>query len=198
MIKHKLKEAPIDHPGRCPSKGDRGEPQCVFFGISQMTKDMGGDEVRELLDIELDDDELLAIGNCPKHAMLHSHVRKHKMRYAAEQWQMQLAQFEQSGEAKCLRSEIAVLRLTLQSILQIAQDKQTLVVYASQIMGLTKALESLISTTDRLEMRMNLYIDKTAAIKLASEILDVISEHVPDPDIRKDIGSTIAEKVQSL
>lgn len=156
----KLIPAEPDSPNRCQAKGDIGEGQCIFEAVESQKY-------------------------CPKHGGTKAAERDEKHRvhdYRIRIWQTRLDEFAESNNVKNLRGEIAVCRHLLESILNQCKDSNDLLIYSGRISDLSVKINTLVTTCQKFEANAGLMLDKSAALILASQIVEVISQEIKDPE----------------
>jgi hypothetical protein len=123
-------------------------------------------------------------------------IKKEMVRnYQLTQWKSRVDQFADSDSAKSLREEIGIARLVLENILGICKDSHDLILYSAKISDMVMKIEKLVVSCNRLESNLGMLLDKTAAINLASQIVAIISEEVPDDLLIEKIGRRIVESI---
>ena len=100
--------------------------------------------------------------------------------YRLHKWKERLNEFCDSDTIKSLREEIGIARITLESILNQCADDFDLLIAAPKISMMLKNIESLVSQCNKLEDKLGYTLDKSAAINLAEQIVQIISEHIPE------------------
>lgn len=138
--------------------------------------------------------------NCPRHGI--SHVKadeKNKAnQYRIQVWQQRMNEFAESGDVKSLRDEIGILRLLMEETLNKCSDTTTLLIYQSKISDLAMKIEKLVSSCHRLEAKMGMLLDKSAALRLAGQIVEIISSEISDADAIDRISNGIITELASL
>lgn len=138
---------------------------------------------------------------CPMHggnSQLESLRKKSANQYRLQIWQQRVNEFTESEHAKSLRGEIGILKLTLESIVAGCENAHQLLLYAPKIGDLVSRIEKTVMSCDRLEKNMGMMLDKSTAMKLAADIVDLISSKVPDPTIVDDISNGIIDLLKEL
>lgn len=171
----KYKVIPYDgHPNQCQGKMKSG--QCHYLSVEGCVY-------------------------CPRHGGtvgLAIAKKKELAMYKIKQWEQRLAELGESPKVKSLREEINITRLTLENIANQCTTNNDFVIHSHRISNLVTTIEKLLSTADRLEMKMNLFLDKSAALSFSSQIIDIISLHVQNPDIVEKISSDIIKALDTL
>ena len=157
-----------DHdPLRCQaSHADMG--QCTYLSMEGM-----------------DPVKYAGIKNCPQHGGQRAATlkeRKDSKVYRLQVWQQRVDEFMETNKHRDLREEISMVRLLIESMFTQCRTSQDLMMYSHRIGVLMLQLEKLITSCERLEKNSNMHMDKTAALALANKVVEVISEHIDDPE----------------
>jgi hypothetical protein len=175
-IEHKLQKCAEDDPNRCQSPGAEGEGQCVFLAEPGSKK-------------------------CLKHGAVQEQRKAEKAKinaYRLQIWQERVDEFSEGEEVKTLRGEIAILRLVTETILNQCKEKHELVLYSGKIGDLVMKIEKLVTSCDRLETKFGMLLDKSAALVLASQIVEIISKYEKDGTVIDAISSDIIGVLSQL
>lgn len=174
MIEEKLINCDDEDPNRC--QGTHPGGQCKYLAVegSKFCQRHGGN----------------------KH--IQSIEAKEVRQYRLGIWQDRLDEFSESLKIKSLREEIGILRLVLETILNQCKDKSTLVLQSSRISDLVIKIEKLVVSCNRLDTSMSMLLGKSEAINFASQIVNIICEHVSDPEVQDVISNDIIDVLSSL
>ena len=173
MIEHKLQRCEADDPHRCQSSGGNG--QCPYRALPESQY-------------------------CQRHSGFGPAGRelaKTNM-YRLQVWQSRLAEFAEHDNVKSLRDEIGILRLVLEETMNKCRDTTSLLLYSNKISDLCLRIEKLVSSCNRLEMKMGMLLDKASALNLAGQIVEIIALHVSDPKVIDAISSGIIDALAKL
>ena len=107
--------------------------------------------------------------------------RKRVHDYQLQIWQQRVDEFASSEKVTSLAGEIGILRLHLESIQNMCKDSNDLLIYSTRISDLAMKIDKLITTFDKLQNRSGNLLNKSAALVLAGQIVDIITAHVDDP-----------------
>jgi hypothetical protein len=135
---------------------------------------------------------------CPIHGgrLDEMHQVKQNLRsYKLAQWRADLDRFQESDGLKSLREEIAISRMTLESILSQCEDKFDLMLAAPKIAMMLEKIQGLVVNCNKLEDRLGLVLDKSAILNLAEEIVQIVGAHVPE-ETQALIADRIIEAVE--
>lgn len=116
-----------------------------------------------------------------------------KRSYQLTRWKARVDDFSTSPAVKSLREEIGISRMMLEQILEKCQDATDLMLNSNKITPLVLTIEKLVSSCDRLETKLLLTLDKSAAILLAEQIINLITEEVEDPEIVERIAAKMEQ-----
>lgn len=124
--------------------------------------------------------------------------KKEGRNYRLAKWQARVNEFADNDQVKSLREEIGIVRMMLEETLNQCNDSTDLLLYSHKISQLVAQIEKLVVSCDKLENRMGLLLSKASVIQLASTYVNIITEHVEDPDIIDIIGTKMLEATQRL
>jgi hypothetical protein len=113
--------------------------------------------------------------------------------YNVAKWNARIEGFASNDGVKGLRDEIGIVRMILETVLNMCEDDFDLLLYSSKISDLVSRIESLVRSCHKLESSMGQLLDKTAALQLSGEIVQIIAKHVPDEDKVAMVAKDIAE-----
>ncbi len=185
MAEHEMRKVEVDDPHRCQASAAK-YGQCQFMSMAGLYPD---------------ESKYVGVCYCPQHSgprIGMSNERKAVSKYKLQLWQQRLEEFTETNSHKDLREEISMVRVLLETVWQECKDKSQLLIYAHKIGVLTLQLEKLVSSCERIEKNSGLHMDKTAAITLASRIVDVITAKIPDPELVDEISSGIIDVLKEL
>jgi len=123
---------------------------------------------------------------CPRHGsnMSQNNERTERLRnYRLAKWKNRVGEFADSPAIKSLRDEIGILRMVLEEMLESCKDSMELILYSQRISDLVMKIEKLVVSCDKLEGRMGMLLDKKTILFLAQRYVEIINEHVTEPDI---------------
>lgn len=120
--------------------------------------------------------------------------------YRLRRWQQRIGELADSEGIKSLREEVGILRMILEETLNQCQDSMDLLLYSTRMSDLVMKIEKLVVSCDKLENRMGLLLSKDSILQLAATYVQIINNHITDPDIIENISEEIikiTEQVQS-
>jgi hypothetical protein len=170
----KVKE--LDDPRRCQAPGAMGEGQCEFLSVE-------------------------GFKYCEKHGGTSQTTiaeRKRVHDYRLKAWQTRIDEFAESNNVKNLRGEIAVLRHLLEEIHNQCSDSTELILYSGRLSDLTMKINTLVVTCQKFEANAGLMLDKSAALLLASKVVEVIGQHVTDAEVIDKISNGIIDIISEI
>jgi hypothetical protein len=138
---------------------------------------------------------------CPRHGankQLESQEKQAVHDYRLQKWQANVDYFAASPKVTTLRGEIGILRMMLEEQLNLCENQQDLLLYSHRISHLVGQIHNLVNTITKLEMKTGNFLDKSAALVLAGNIVDIIGRHVEDNKTVEDISSELLTLVTKL
>lgn len=169
MADNKFTRCEPDNPHRCQGMGAKA--QCPYLAVE-------GSKY------------------CPMHggqAAVKAAEQQRKRLYNLAKWSEQIGEHADHPQAKSLREEIGILRILLEGVMGMCKDQNDLLMYSNKISDLAMKLEKLVSSCHRLEEKTGMLLDKHAALRIATQIVNIIGVHLDDPDILESISQQIAE-----
>ncbi len=108
-------------------------------------------------------------------------------------------------KAKSLREELAILRMTLEALINDCGDTKALVMAHNRISDLVVKIEKVTSSCQRLEFKIGDTLDKNMIIQFANEVIEIISKYIlkylPDEvanEVLGKIGDDLMLSLESL
>lgn len=176
MIEHKLRRCEADDPNRCTAMGKHG--QCPYISMKA-----------------LDPEKYPTVDKCQRHGggMAKNEELKRVRNYRIQIWNERLSEFADHPEVKSLRDEIGLIRILIETIMNKCKNDTDLLIYSPQISDLVMRLEKLVASASRLESRSSTNLDRTSALQFAAKVVEIITEHIDDPEIIDSISGDISE-----
>ena len=170
MSNSKFERCEPDDPNRCQAVGADG--QCPYKSADGTTR-------------------------CPRHngPTLASERKESARLYKLAHWRQRLNELSDNPNIKTLREEVAILRMTLEAILEQCTTADHLLLYNTRIADLVVKIEKLVLSTNRLETSLGQSLDKANLIQIASRMVEIISSHVTDPDVLNAISEEIIQVI---
>lgn len=126
---------------------------------------------------------------CTRHARVSSGKDDSSLRmYRVAQWQEAIQNKADHPRLKSLREEIGILKLTLESKLEQIKNPIELSMRSKGIIQLVDSIRDTIKTAQHLEKDLGILFDKTQLIGFVSEIIEIITLHVKDPETLQNIS----------
>lgn len=137
---------------------------------------------------------------CQRHAgqTLGGEAKQRSNQYRLQVWQTRVDEFAENDNVKSLRDEIGILRMLMEETLNQCKTATDLMIYQSKLSNLAMQIEKLVTSCNRLEMKMGMLLDKSAALSLAGQIVDIISSEIDDPEVIDRISNGIINALASL
>ncbi len=163
-MKYEIIKTTEDDPNRCMSNDAKG--RCLNLAVE-------GSEY------------------CPCHGGRRSNKKIYELK--ASKYQAAIERHGEHDEVKSLRTEIGILRMLMETRLNMIQDDSDMMLQSQSISNLTIQLEKLVSSCNKIDLQLESIITEDHAIQWMAEISDIIAEYVKDSEIR----ALIADKIQS-
>lgn len=151
---YKFNYVPADHPNRCQGINKRGE-QCCYEAIPGTIY-------------------------CPKHTT--GLKQKRLKMYKLKKWNSRVQRMKSSDEVYTLTSEIGILRMTLENTLDKCTDDAELLQYTPQISKLVVDIEKMVSSSVRLEDKLNRLISATRLASFMETVISSVKEVAEELD----------------
>lgn len=136
---------------------------------------------------------------CPRHGgdgVAEKNKRDKADLYRTQVWKARIRHFTDTDGVKSLRTEVAILRVLLDEMLDQCQDRNALLMFSSKIANLAQEIGKLIVSCDRLEKNMGQMMDKPTAIRYAAKIIEILERHVTDPEALDNISIEILDELR--
>ena len=121
-------------------------------------------------------------------------VAERKRIYNVELFQQKLNEMEDHSGLKTLHSEIAVLRMILESTLNQCTDNTKLILKSQVISQLVVNIEKLVTSATKLDKQLGSMLDANQAIEWVNNIAEIMGRHIEDGEI---INTIVAEMIES-
>lgn len=172
-IEQKLIKADPADPRRCQGREGPGGNQCSFIAVEGQKY-------------------------CLKHGGARGAAYAEQKRvslYRLQQWQQRVDEFAAHPDALSLRDELGILRLQLESIHNQCESITDLMLYSSRISDVVMKIDKLTLSCVKIESRSAALLDKSAALVLAGQIVDIISSELSKLPIDDDLQGRAAEAI---
>lgn len=138
---------------------------------------------------------------CRMHGANHGleNAQKEEIRnYQLAKWQAKMIDKAENPKVKSLREEIGILRMTLETVIQRCKDDEELLMFSNKISDLVMKIEKVVASCHRLETSTGQLLDRTLALNFASQIVNIVSEIIPDPEIIDTISGRLLDALTHL
>lgn len=135
---------------------------------------------------------------CPMHGGISGQTSHKKImfkKYQLAQWQARVGEFADDDGIKSLREEIGILRMTLENVVTQCKTPMDVVLWSGKIGDLITRIEKVVVSCNRLEASSGMLLDKSAALILASQMVEIIARHINDPDAIDQISNDIVQVI---
>jgi hypothetical protein len=170
-IESKFKRVAADDPRRCQGIGGYG--QCPYQALEGCT--------------------FCAMHAGPSQAIAKAEAGKRI--YRLSKWQNRVGELADHEQVKGLREEIGILRVLMEEIMAVCHDSTTLLMYSNRISDLATRIEKLVNSCHRLEQSSGLLLDKSAALNIGAQIVELVSRYVANEEALDAIGQGIVDAI---
>lgn len=179
---NKFQRVEPDDPNRCQAVG--GDGQCPFRALGSRRDAASQWEGSKF---------------CARHTGYGNRARtdESKRLYLAAVWAAKIGNQADHPKVKSLREEMGILRMMLNEKLESIHDQQQLLMNAGAIVEMTREIGKLAGTAHKIEKDMGQLLDKTQAEAWVTDIVEIISRFISDPDTLMAISELIIESLQA-
>lgn len=118
--------------------------------------------------------------------------------YRLQRWKSRVGELADSSNIKSLREEVGILRMLLEEMLNNCKDSTDLLLYTHRISDLVLKVERLVTSCDKLENKMGLLLSKDSILQLAATYVQIINNHVIDPDVIEKISLEMLQATEQV
>ena len=136
--------------------------------------------------------------NCAAHGGNFDQIRARKAEtriYNLNKYRQRLTDHADNDNIKSLREEIGILRILIEEKINRCKDDFDLALQAGPISDLVMKTEKLVTSCNKSEMHLGSMLDKTQALQLGSEIVDIVAKALDGVDNKEDILEGIANDI---
>lgn len=136
---------------------------------------------------------------CPRHGGNSGDAKQAKSehrQYLSAMWQERIGFQADHPKIKSLREEIGILRMTLESKLNLCRDETELQMRAQSITELVREISKVVKTCHVLDRDMNTLLDKTQALEWVQELVTLIAQYVPEESTLADISKAMIDSLE--
>ena len=123
---------------------------------------------------------------------------KQKFMYNLRKFKQRFSDFTTNPAIKGLREEIGVLRMLLEVQINKCTDESELLLHSTSISGLVMSIEKLVASCHKLEINLGQLLDKSKAIQLADELIQIITSEIKDEDRIRSIAAQITSAMARI
>jgi hypothetical protein len=137
---------------------------------------------------------------CPMHGgapQIDANRKYQAAKYRLEQYGTRVREFASDDMIKSLRDEIGILRMTLENVVNQCKNANQLVMFVDKISHLVNQIRQTVESTHKLEEKTAQLLDRRVIVIIADSIVQIIGEHVKDPDILQVMGSRICASIEA-
>ena len=134
---------------------------------------------------------------CPIHiARNNETINEEKKRiYRLTLYRARVHELADHGELTNLREEVGILRMVLEQLLEQCVSPTDLIIHANRISELVRCVQKLVGDCHRLDKYTAKYLDKTAILKIAGDIVDILGNNIDDLSLLERISGEIMDKI---
>jgi hypothetical protein len=139
--------------------------------------------------------------HCPMHGSNKGVINNNneaRRNYQLRRWKSRVDEFADNDQIKSLREEIGILRIVMEELVNKCEDSMDLLMSSHRIADVAMKIEKLVVSCDKLENRMGLLLSKRAVIQLAGEYVQIINNHVTDPEKIEQISEEMLTATQRI
>jgi hypothetical protein len=138
---------------------------------------------------------------CPRHganSVIQARDKDALRNYRLRRWKQRVGELADSEGIKSLREEVGILRMLLEETLNQCKTPMDLLLYSQKMADLVMKIEKLVVSCDKLENRMGLLLNKDSVLQLANTYVQIINNHIEDPDIIERVSLAIADATERI
>lgn len=132
---------------------------------------------------------------CPRHISHQRRTAKKESyrRYQIERYNQRIDQLKGEDDIKSLRDEIAILRMTLEEVLNSCQSTSDLLMRAGTIERMVLAVDKVVKSCHSIEISTGKLLDGSTVLKIADELVSVVKDTCDEATAAK-----IAAKIERV
>lgn len=138
---------------------------------------------------------------CPMHGgqpQINAQKKYALAKYRLEQYGVRVSEFSGDNEIKSLRDEIGILRMTLENLINQCKQPNQLLLFIDKITSLVNQIRQTVESTHKLEVNTSQLLDRKVVIILADSIVQMIADHIKDPDVLMKLGDKICASITGV
>lgn len=118
---------------------------------------------------------------CPVHGGIRGirkEIKAENKMYRLGKWRAAVSRFQDHDQLKSLREEIGIMRMMIDEKLSACQDAQDLLMISGPMGDMIAKVEKLVLSCDKIESHLAGILDKTQALQLGQEMVEIIGRHL--------------------
>lgn len=103
--------------------------------------------------------------------------------YTLGKWRAKASKFQDHDKIKSLREEIGILRMMIDERMSYCKTETDLLLWSGPLADMIMKVEKLVASCTKLETHLGGILDKTQALQLGQEMVEIIGKHldmIPD------------------
>ncbi len=131
---------------------------------------------------------------CPAHGghkAFQAKEQKQLRNYRLAQFRSRIGELSSSNHILSLREEIGILRMLIESKINICEDPTDLLLVAGPLSDLLMKVEKVVTSCSRLDMKLGRLLDKGRVLQFAQTIVQIVSDEIEDNEILEKISTRI-------
>lgn len=136
---------------------------------------------------------------CPAHGGNKAFQAKEKAElrnYRLNKFKQRIGELSSSDAILSLKEEIGIIRLLIEEKINQCDSTAELILISGPLSDLAMKADKLVTSCNRLDMRLGNLLDKGRVLQLAQTIVQIISHYVTDDEILEKISSQILEALE--
>lgn len=113
--------------------------------------------------------------------------------YRLRRYEQRVGELARSHGLKSLHEEIAILRVTLEELINSCDNDNLLLLYSDRIASLVGQITNTVKTCVLLEEKVGLVLDRNQTLVVADKLLQIFDRHISDPITLESIATEIVD-----
>ena len=133
---------------------------------------------------------------CPAHggnAGVQAAEKKSLRNYQLNKFRVRTAELGNSSEILSLKDEIGILRLLIEEKINQCHDQTELMLMSGPLSDLIMKVDRVVTSCNKLESKLGNFLDKTAILNFAQQIIKIICNNVDDELVIEKISEEISQ-----
>jgi hypothetical protein len=135
---------------------------------------------------------------CPAHGgnkAFQAQEKKRLRNYRLTQFRQRAEELTNSNEILSLKDEVGILRMLIESKLNLCENTTDLLLVAGPLSDLLMKVEKVVVSCSRLDLRLGNLLDKGRVLQFAQTIVQIVSDEIDDEEILEKISTKILEAI---